>query len=105
MLSSELISCLSHIDRLKLVLLPEGEKFLCDSKRCAHVMDRDWSTFTQLLQDRLQVFLGLKFFTFEICVSNLNRLHFRWSELLSFICDFWRITIKKLSFVILDKQV
>ena len=63
--ASQLVRCLSDVDRLKLVLSPKREKLLGHTKRGADVVDRDWPALAQLLKNWLQVFLWLQLLLLE----------------------------------------
>ena len=67
-------------------------------------MDRNWTTFTQFLQNWLQVFLRLKLFLLERCVRNIDFLSLGWHKLLGFLRDVFCIGIHQLTFIIFDEQ-
>ena len=105
MLSSELVCCLADVHWLHLILLPESEELFCDAKRGAQIVDRHWHTLTQLLKDRLQFFLRAKLLRCERCSCHILHACFGWLELLSLVCDVFRVGVQELAFVILDQKI
>ena len=105
-LTSKLIGCLSDINGFKLVLLPECEKLFGNTERSSYPVNRHRSSLRQLLQDRLQMFLWSNFLISKCCWRrNLHRHYRIWLELLDLVYDVLCISVKDLTFVVLDKLV
>ena len=98
-LTSQLIRCLSHIDRFKFVFSPEAEELLGDTETGSDIMDWQRLPLAKSLQDRLQVFFWLEFLILELFFA---KFHLAWClgpELLLFVSQIL-VSIGELTLII-----
>lgn len=103
MLASKLICSLSKVNGHEAALAPEGKELLCDSKRSTQVMEWSWLPLRELLEDRLDMLLGLDLLVHQALVGGglgvlTTSFHF-----LKLVC-FDVIKIDELALIMLQEE-